>query len=176
MNIVNRDPKTDDLPELLHQLEGEFSRILNRFQIPPQDAEDIVQDLVVLFLTKRNEIESPAAWLAGTLRMRCILFWRTRRRRIMESIDEGLLQELATPGELSQNRDDVSRDLSSAIRHLPQRCQSLLRLRYGLDCDMPEIAKKLGYSATSVRKIASRCLSALTGQILSTAQPLEAAK
>ena len=94
----------------------------------------------------------------------------------MQSIDEGLLQELPVPGELRQNRDDVSRDLSSAIRQLPRRCRSLLRLRYGLDCDMPEIAEKLGYSATSVRKIASRCLSALSGQLLAAERHLEAAK
>lgn len=176
MNIVKQNPTTEELPALLEQLHGEFSRILNRFQIPPQDAEDLVQDLLVLYLTKKNEIASPAAWLAGTLRMRCLLFWRKRRRRLMQSIDEGLLQELPVPGELRQNRDDVSRDLSSAIRQLPRRCRSLLRLRYGLDCDMPEIAEKLGYSATSVRKIASRCLSALSGQLLAAERHLEAAK
>lgn len=176
MSIAKQSQKADGLPELLERLEPEFGRIVARFQVPPQDAEDLVQDLLVLFLTKRAEIATPEAWLAGTLRLRCILYWRKRRRRLFESLDETLLDELTGPREPRQEREDLSRDLSRAIRRLPDRCRSLLRLRYGLDCDVPEIAERLGYSPTGIRKIASRCLSALTNQILASNPRLGIAK
>ena len=176
MNFVESRPQQDELPELLQQLEKDFARILSRYQVPRQDAEDIVQDLVVLFLSKRAEIHTPGAWLTGTLRLRCLLYWRKRRSRLLDSMDEALLDLIADPKGPRQDRDDIQRDLSGAIRQLPERCRSFIRLRYGLDCDVPDVAKRLGYSPTGIRKIAARCLSALSGRILSAQRPLEVTK
>jgi RNA polymerase sigma factor (sigma-70 family) len=156
----------DDLPQLVERLAPEFARLFTYFRIPAQDSEDLLQDALVLFITKRPQIVSPDAWLIGTLRYRCLLYWRKRRRRLLEAVDEVLLMELAGSSPPRQENDDLARDLSGAIGRLPDRCRNLLRLRYGLGCDDPEVAQKLGYSPTGIRKIAHRCLSALTHQML----------
>ena len=161
----------DELPQLLDRLESEFARLFTYFRIPPPDAEDLLQDALLLFITKRSQILTPDAWLVGTLRYRCLLYWRKRRRRLMEAVDETLLLELAGGVSPRQENDDLARDLSGAIGRLPGRCRSLLRLRYGLGCDDPEVAERLGYSPTGIRKIADRCLSALTYQMLASGYP-----
>jgi RNA polymerase sigma factor (sigma-70 family) len=161
----------DELPQLADRLESEFARLFSYFRIPAQDAEDLLQDTFVLFITKRRQIVSADAWLIGTLRFRCLLYWRKRRRRLLATVDETLLMELAGGSSPRQENDDLARDLSGAIGRLPNRCQSLLRLRYGLGCDDPEVALKLGYSSTGIRKIAQRCLSALTQQMLAGGYP-----
>jgi RNA polymerase sigma factor (sigma-70 family) len=161
----------DELPQLVDRLEPEFARLFTYFRIPAQDAEDLLQDAFVLFITKRSQIVTPDAWLIGTLRYRCLLYWRKRRRRLLEVVDETLLMELAGSTSPRQENDDLARDLSGAIGRLPDRCRSLLRLRYGLGCDDPEVALRLGYSPTGIRKIAHRCLSALTQQMLAGGYP-----
>jgi RNA polymerase sigma factor (sigma-70 family) len=164
----------DELPQLVDRLAPEFARLFTYFRIPAQDAEDLLQDAFVLFITKRRQIASPDAWLIGTLRFRCLLYWRKRRRRLLETVDETLLMELAGGTSPRQENDDLARDLSGAIGRLPDRCRSLLRLRYGLGCDDPEVALRLGYSPTGIRKIAHRCLSALTQQMLAGGYPTAA--
>lgn len=166
MSALDQEPLQDDLPQLIEQLETEFARLFTYFRIPAQDAEDLLQDTLVLYITKRPQILSPEAWLIGTLRYRCLLYWRKRRRRLLEAVDEALLLELVGTAPARQENDDLARDLSGAIGRLPNRCRSLLRLRYGLGCDDPEVADRMGYSPTGIRKIAHRCLSALTLQMV----------
>lgn len=174
MSAIDPGRIQDELPQLVDRLESEFARLFTFFRIPAQDAEDLLQDTLLLFITKRPRIVTPDAWLIGTLRFRCLLYWRKRRRRLLEVVDETLLMELAGGTSPRQENDDLARDLSGAIGRLPDRCRSLLRLRYGLGCDDPEVALRLGYSPTGIRKIAHRCLSALTQQMLADGYPTTA--
>ena len=176
MSALDPDRIQDELPQLVDQLESEFARLFTYFRVPAQDAEDLLQDALVLYITKRSQILAPEAWLIGTLRYRCLLYWRKRRRRLLEAVDEALLLELAGGTSPRQENDDLARDLSGAIGRLPDRCRSLLHLRYGLGCDDPEVAQRLGYSPTGIRKIAQRCLSALTHQMLAGGYPVAVAK
>jgi RNA polymerase sigma factor (sigma-70 family) len=48
------------------------------------------------------------------------------------------------------------------MEHLPERCRSLLALRYRQGYEPPELAERLGYSQASISKITNRCLAALT--------------
>lgn len=165
---LTKGPQDDELSALLENLEPEVRRLLLRFRIPAQDAEDLLQDSLLVFLTKRRAITSPGAWILSALRNRCLVYWRNRRRRLFEVIDESILEELAGPAPDDHRRKDLAHDLSGALSHLPVRCRSVLRLRYGLECDSSEIASRLGYQAGTVRQVTLRCLSALSRQLLST--------
>lgn len=173
-----RQPRTgtgpDDLTVILERLDAEIRRVLIRFRIPAQDAEDLLQDVVLTYLTKQSSIASPAPWLLATLRNLCLLYWRRRRRTLIQAIDAGLLDEVAGEEPGSQEQRDLARDLSGAVAKLPTRCRSILRLRYGLECGSPEIAERLGYRADTVRQATLRCLSALSRQLLSSGYAPEA--
>lgn len=168
MRQLTNGPQDDELAALLENLEPEVRKVLVRFRVPSQDAEDLLQDTLLVFLTKRASIVSPGAWILSALRNRCLVYWRTRRRRLLEVIDESLLEEVAGPAPDAYSRSDLARDLSGALSHLPDRCRSVLRLRYGLECDSGEIASRLGYRAGTVRQVTLRCLSALSRRLLST--------
>lgn len=161
-------PEDDDLTDLLLRLEPEIRRLLLRFRVPAQDADDLLQDTMLVYLTKRPSITAPGAWILSALRNRCLVYWRTRRRRLLETIDDTLLEQVAGPGSDAFGRSDLAHDLSGALSHLPNRCRSVLRLRYGLECDSTEIASRLGYKPGTVRQVTLRCLSALSRQLLSS--------
>lgn len=168
MRQPTRGPESDELTSLLDSVEPELQRILVRFRIPAQDSGDLLQDAILLFLEKRPRITSPGAWLLSVLRNRCLTYWRSRRRRLLEAIDTGLLEEMAGEAPDEIGRRDLAHDLSGALSHLPGRCRTVLRLRYGLECEGPEIAKTLGYKPDTVRQVTLRCLSALSRQLLSS--------
>lgn len=165
--LAHRERQSEALARLLESIEAQTERIFVRFRIPVTDAEDILQDSLLAYLTRREVIVNPEAWLVGTLRNRCFLYWRARRRQLWEAIDSTLLEELAgdVPGE--QEQHTVRRDLTTAIDKLPKRCRSILHLRYGLDCDSSEVAERLGYRPSSIRQITNRCIAALTVQLVS---------
>jgi DNA-directed RNA polymerase specialized sigma24 family protein len=73
-----------------------------------------------------------------------------------------LLGTVASP----QERRDLLADLDSLIAKLPPRCRSLLRLRFRLGYEPPEVAEKLGYQVSSIGKVTTRCLAALNRELL----------
>ena len=101
------------------------------------------------------------------MKNRCLLYWRDRRRQLYEVVDSTVLDWLAEPLAPAQEHADLARDLSRVIERLPERCQSLLLLRYRLGYESAEVAERLGYSPTSMSKITTRCLAALMRQLTS---------
>ncbi|MGD2116493.1 MAG: sigma-70 family RNA polymerase sigma factor [Acidobacteriota bacterium] len=156
------------LDALLRRLQGRLERILFRYQIPPEDSEDVFQEAVLTLIYKREKIRDPEAWLVATLRNRCLMYWRSRRSRLYDSVDTNILELVAKPSGTPQLNGELRADLERAIAELPDRCRSLLRLRYGLGYKPAEVAERMGYQASSIRKITSRCLSALTKQLTET--------
>ena len=156
----------EDFEALLERVQPTLKQILARYQVPPEDAEDVLQETLLTLLLKWETVEKPEAWLIGCLRRRCIMYWRTRRGRIYEAVDEAILELMAEAEMPSQETISLRRDLLRVISRLPQRCQSMLRLRYGFDMKPDEIAERLGYRQSSVRKVANRCLAALARELM----------
>jgi len=154
------------LDGLLAARRSRLVAIVLKFGIPAQDAEDLVQQAFLAFLMKSDRIRDPDAWLAGAVRRECLQYLRARQRRLYDAIDGALLEVIADPQPAKQDKDQMLRDLGTAIGRTPGRCQRLLGLRYGLGFENREIAHKLGYQESSVRKVATRCLAVLCRQLL----------
>lgn len=165
------EPASEPLESLLERLTPKLERIVAKYGVPAQDAEDLIQQTLLAFVHKRNTIRQPEVWLIGALKKQCLLYLRSRRRRLYDALDSALLELLAEPKPAAQDLQDVRRDVGRAIGRIPQRCQSLLGLRYGLGYDNGEVASRLGYRESSIRKITTRCLAALTKQMVSTGYP-----
>jgi RNA polymerase sigma factor (sigma-70 family) len=166
VRTVRPELPTDELSQLLSRLEPELQGLFLRFRIPLQDSEDLLQEALLALLVHRETVSSPAPWLLATLRNRCRMYWRARRRSLLEAVDGTLLEGMAGGGETRADRADLAHDLTCAISGLPRHCRSILRLRYGLDRDGAEIADRLGYSPNSIRQVTHRCLSALTRRLV----------
>jgi RNA polymerase sigma factor (sigma-70 family) len=150
-----------ELRILLAELRPAFGAILSRFGIPPQDAEDRVQDALLGYLAKHRKIRNPAAWLKGALRNECRMYWRSRGRSITVAVDQALLDIVADEAGPEQERSVLRRNLKRWISKLDWRCREILRLRYSLGYEPREVAEEMGYKPGSIDKITRRCLDAL---------------
>ena len=168
MSQVTGSSAAEPLEDLLETLKPRFGATMARFGIPPQDAEDLLQQTLLTYLYKQDSVHDPAKWMMGTLRNKCLIYWRKRRRRLYDSVDAALLQSLAEPEGPPQERLDLRSDVNGVLNALPSRCQSLLRLRYRLDYDPAEAADEMGYSRSGIYKVLDRCIAAFTRKMVST--------
>lgn len=151
---------------LLRRLRPRLKQVLARYRVPAHDAEDLVQEALVSTIQKWGEIQDPEAWILVTLRNRCVVYWRKRRNSLYNAVDTVILELLTEPVAAPQERAELLWDLNGLMDALPPRCRKLLRLRYGLGYDPSEVAEHMGYHPSSVRKVARRCMAALTYQMV----------
>ena len=169
--VEERAIQESSVEELLSSLEPRFRGVFVHFRIPEQDAEDLLQQALLTYVRKRHAVRNPETWLVGTLRNRCLKYWRARRRSLYTAVDSAILEAVAGEGAPGQERSDMRRDLQGAMGRLRPRCRSILGLRYGLGCEPRETARRLGYKESSIYKVVERCLAALSSQLLEGSSP-----
>lgn len=150
-------PPEDVFERLRHRLE----RQVRAHRIPAQDADDLVQQTLIALFDQYDEVRDPEPWAMGVLRKHCLMYWRSRRRRIYDSVDDTVLEWLAAPEVPSQERRDLKNDLATAMDRLPDHYRSVILLRYGLGMEPAEVAAELGYRASSIGKVTLRSLAAM---------------
>src|SRR6201992_3501628 len=168
MSAPDTSEAESSLEQFLKSVRPRMKALFAHYRIPPQDTEDIVQQALLALVYQRQAIRDPEAWLMGTLRNKCLLYWREHRRKLYDAVDAAVLGFMAEPTAPEQEDADVRRDLAMALERLPERCRTLLSLRYNQGYEPPELAKRLGYSPTSISKTTNRCLAALTRQLTVT--------
>jgi RNA polymerase sigma factor (sigma-70 family) len=160
-------PKIEaSLESFLHKVQPRLKTLFARYRIPIQDTEDILQQALLALVYQRPSIRDPEAWLVGTIRNKCLLYWREHRRKLYEAVDAAVLEFMAEPMAPAQEGADLQRDLDILLERLPERCRALLALRYRQGYEPPELAERLGYSQSSISKITTRCLAALTRHLV----------
>jgi hypothetical protein len=74
----------ESLNDVLRSSRSRLSRILQNFEIPPEDAQDILQDALILLLwnqCKDDNDEDPQSTLVNAVKKRCVVYWRKKRVR-----------------------------------------------------------------------------------------------
>jgi RNA polymerase sigma factor (sigma-70 family) len=165
MSTLDHPQVDTSLDEFLRSVRPRLKSLFVRYGIPPQDTEDILQQALLAMVYQRHGVRDRETWLIGTLRNKCLLYWREHRRKLYEAVDAAALDLMAEPLAPAQEATDRRRDLVNAIEQLPERCRSLLWLRYQ-GYEATEVAEQLGYSQASIGKISKRCLAALTRRLL----------
>ncbi len=165
MSALDHPDVEVSLEQFLERTRPRLKSLFARYRIPPDDTEDILQQSLLALIYQWQNIRDPEAWLFGTLRNRCLIYWRERRRKLYDSVDTAVLDWVAKPTMPEQDGADLARDLTTVIDRLPDRCRSLLKLRYRLGYEPPEIAQRMGYSPQSIGKVTTRCLAALLRQL-----------
>ena len=154
-------PDDQTLLELLEAIRPRLKRLLRSYDIPPEDAEDIVQEALLEALRKWGTIRQRDAWLLGTVRFKCSHYWKRKRTDRVEAFDLPELEELSSPQAPDQEQKEISMDLRSLTRGVDGRHRAALWLRFGVGLSVDEVARQLGYSAASIRKLTGRCLARL---------------
>jgi RNA polymerase sigma factor (sigma-70 family) len=166
MSTVDHPQVESSLEGFLKQVRPRLKSVFTRYRIPAQDTEDILQQALMALVYRGEGVRDPEAWLLGTVRNKCLLYWREHRRKLYESVDAAVLEAVAEPVGPDQERSHLRHDLAQALERLPERCRSLLWMRYRQELDPPELAEKMGYSPSSIGKVTTRCLAALTRHLL----------
>ena len=157
-----------DFEDLLRRVEPRLKRLLGTYHVPADDAEDLLQQSLLALVYQWEHVRDPECWLLGTLKRHCLMYWRNQRRRLYSAVDSTLLEWLSEPIDPPQERCDLRSDLESLIERLPSRCRSLLQMRFRLGYETPEIAERLGYRTSSIGKITTRCLAALSKEFFAS--------
>lgn len=169
-DLENDEPedssKQESFDDFLKRVEPRLKRVLATYRIPADDAEDVLQQTLLALIYQWDRVRDPECWLLGTLKRHCLMYWRTNRRRIYSTVDTTILEWLSEPVAPSQERSDLLCDLQNLLGRLPSRCRSLLHLRFQLGYEPVEVARQLGYRASSIGKITTRCLAALSRELL----------
>src|SRR6185295_2202080 len=107
--------EADALLTALEQVRPRLKLILASFRLSKEDAEDLLQDLVLVALQKLPEIENLTAWLRGTTVNLCLMGLRRKRSR------EELRKIYDSPIPPVQEPVDACVDLKRALAVLPAR-------------------------------------------------------
>lgn len=113
-------------------LEPRIERLMERFHLPPGEAQTILDEVLLTMLTKRDRIRDPERWLLRTLKSRCRIYWRDRRRRLFRVVDEGLLALLDEGSSEPADRQALREDLEALLARADADSRELLQRRYGL--------------------------------------------
>jgi DNA-directed RNA polymerase specialized sigma24 family protein len=152
----------DDLRSDLDLDEREIEALFARFRIPVEDAQRILDEVILALVTRREQIRSPRIWVQRTLKRRCVSWWRRRLRGFHRVFDRGVREVLTSPGISEDERDVIRGELRRWTAALAPRCRRLLRRRYGLSEDVEVMGS--GAEGVPPRELL-RCLAALMRRI-----------
>ena len=118
------------------------------------EAEDVVQDVLLRLWQMREQLQMPVEPLAKVLtRNRCIDL--IRRKKPAAELTTAVFQEEDQP-----QRERIER-MMKVIESLPDLQQTILRLRHMEGMDLKEIAELTGSTEVAVRKALSRARQAV---------------
>lgn len=158
-------PGPETLADLLQALSPRIQFLLSRFNIPPEDAEDILQNVAMTALLKWDSIRAKDLWVIGTIRLQCFRYWRRRRTDIILRVESFRLEALSEPVPPIQEQEEQLWDLEKLCRAFSVRHRTLLRLRFWYGFTNEELSERLGYSAGSIRRLSSRALARLQSRL-----------
>jgi RNA polymerase sigma factor (sigma-70 family) len=159
------EPETRTLEEHLERIRPQIKRLLRHYDIPLQDAEDVVQDALLVALQKWDTIRHKEAWLVGAVRFKCSNYWKKLRNDRLLAVELPVLEELSPPQAPEQEQREIGLDLDSLTRGIERRHRAALWLRFGVGLHTDEVARRLGYCPSSIRKLTSRCLLRLQRRV-----------
>jgi len=126
---------------------------MRRYGIPPDEAEEIVQELFIAYLQRQTYVRNVRGWLYGALRYRCVDYLRVRGREIPLEPEHDPADERP-----EMARDSMVRELTFAavLSHLGEKCRVTLR-GYYLGDNQRDLAEKLSTTPGYVDQLISTC-------------------
>jgi RNA polymerase sigma factor (sigma-70 family) len=125
-----------------------------RFRVPPCDAESLIQEVFVSYLSAANEVRDVRSWLLGAISNASRHYWRSRGR--LESLPDDI-QKQSDPRSLAENLA-TTLTVRDTLAQLHEKCRETLRLRYFEGCSAAEVAKELDTTNRYAEKLIHNCL------------------
>ncbi len=129
------------LSEVLPRLLPKVRRLFFRRRIPPWDGDDLVQQALTAAWRRWPSVAHKEAWLYGTIKNMCIVYWRRRRGRRADYRPNAV--DLGRDQIERQRRRDLLLDIEIQSAKLPRRQRRLLFMRYRLGMTLAEVATEM---------------------------------
>jgi RNA polymerase sigma factor (sigma-70 family) len=133
-----------------------FYRLAGQQGAPPEDVEDLIQDLLLKAWILQEEILDLRSWMFVAFRNRLARDGKRKRRRRELIRDSGSALEPAVRAGLAD-----SLALREAIGELSPRARRYVTYRYVVGLSETEAAIRAGYSPASAKKAGTRSLALL---------------
>jgi len=133
MATLDHPELRESLNILLKNSRPRLERVLRNFEIPPEDAEDILQDAQLTLLYKWDKIRSPESWLIGTVKKKCIMYWRKRRGSLCDAVDTAILDLISVPQAPKHPTARPTEVLQNRIALVLDASTSMARFRYDVE-------------------------------------------
>ena len=158
--------------ELYAQLVGRYQEVLYRHALgmvgSPDAAADLVQDSFVKGYTSLDRCQDPGrfgAWVFRILRNRTLDYLKDRRRKNVP-LDEGAAQVPSRDDPASDlERAELGREVSSALRSLPEAQREAFLLKHVDGRSYEEMAEMLGGSVSALKMRVMRAREALQAML-----------
>jgi len=147
------------LDELIEVVRPKVRRVFAQYRVPHQDAEDLMQEALIVTFKRWDDIYFKEGWLLGTLRHKCSIYWREKQGSRLQAVDPAFLEVLSEPVSPEQEREEMLWDLDRLFECLEARHSALLALRYLFGYSTAQCAEILGYNVSSVRKLSCRAVA-----------------
>lgn len=154
-------PAEGEFDAVLLRARPSLKRVLGYFRIPPEDAEDLMQQACLHTFRRWGDIYNYEGFLTGVLAQLCRAYWRRACRSRLSQVDVGDLEHLARPVPPGQRRVECSLDLLRLLSALRPRDRLILRLRYVEGLTAVEVADLLGMRVANTRKVVQRARARL---------------
>ena len=164
MFAEDSDDPASALSEVLARLLPAVRRLLFRQRIPPWDREDLVQRALTAACRRWPSVAHKEAWLYGTIKNMCIVYWR--RRRGPRAAYRPNAVDLARDQVESQRRRDLLLDIEIQSAKLSRRHRRLLFMRYGLGMTLAEIGTEMAICRSYVLRQEQAALERLRHLVL----------
>ena len=148
----------DEYKEEVKQIRPQMLFIAQSYLRDNDEAEDVVQDVLLKLWQLLDTLRLPMSPLASVLvKNRCIDI--LRRHRYMVEVKDSIVDE-------RQRDDDRYEAVIAIIDTLPTMQQTIMRLRHMQGMEISDIAKLTDSKETTVRKALSRARQAIKTQFL----------
>ena len=120
MSVSQRPRVESTFDDAVARLEKSGRQYLRRHRLPPEDADDILQQTLLIFLIKHDEIYNPEAWVRGALEEAVPVLLAPRQKSLLTLVDSSILDALSSRCvPIRPNRTTCS--AISAARSTPSR-------------------------------------------------------
>ena len=156
---VRRPPELV-LLALLRRSRAPLRSLFRHLGIGVEDAEDLVQEALLIVTERWREIKEPYTFLLGTVRNLGLMHRRRQQGERQVRFELGQV-EPAAAGAVPQRQVDCQLDARQLLARLPEPSRRIVEMRYGEELSSRDVALALDCSAAGVRQSASRGLRRL---------------
>ena len=127
-----------------------------RYGVPESDAENLIHEVFLGYLSSAEEIRSPRSWLVGAICNASRYYWRSNGRLESLPADFDRREDLSQRG--MADAVALRLTISETLNRLHEKCRTTLRLHYFDGCSAPEVARKLDTTNRYAEKLIHKCL------------------